>query len=77
MTRLNRSLLRLGQALHARAYRFTSVTPLTQRRVNQRPENARAKDLAGHTMPVSVAEAWNVKGYANNAWHRVPVQVAG
>jgi SAM-dependent methyltransferase len=47
MIRLNRSLLRLGQALHARAYRFTSVTPLTQQRVNARPENAWAADLAG------------------------------
>ncbi|WP_252273373.1 methyltransferase [Pseudomonas subflava] len=47
MTRLNRPLLRLGQALHARAYRFTSVTPLTQQRVNARPENAWASDLAG------------------------------
>ena len=47
MIRLNRALLRLGQALHARAYRFTCVTPLTQQRVNARPENAWAQDLAG------------------------------
>jgi methylase of polypeptide subunit release factors len=47
MGRLNRHLLRLGQALHARAYRFTTVTPLTHRRVNARPENAWATDLAG------------------------------
>ncbi len=47
MTRLNRPLLHLGQALHARAYRFTSVTPLTQQRVNARPQSAWATDLAG------------------------------
>ncbi|MDD0843569.1 class I SAM-dependent methyltransferase [Pseudomonas sp. Gutcm_11s] len=47
MSRLNRSLLHLGQALHARAYRFTSVTPLTQQRVNARAQNAWATDLAG------------------------------
>lgn len=27
------------------------------------------------TMPRSLAETWNVKGYGNNAWHRVPVTV--
>ena len=47
MTKLNRPLLRLGQALHARAYRFTTVTPLTHSRVNARVENAWATDLAG------------------------------
>ena len=33
----------------------------------------RAADAAGGTQPESVAETWNVKGYANNAWHRVIV----
>jgi methylase of polypeptide subunit release factors len=47
MARLNRPLLHLGQALHARAYRFTTVTPLTHQRVNAREENAWASDLAG------------------------------
>lgn len=47
MGRINRHLQRLGQALHARAYRFTTVTPLTHQRVNARPENAWATDLAG------------------------------
>jgi methylase of polypeptide subunit release factors len=47
MGRLNRHLLRLGQALHARAYRFTTVTPTTHHRVNARPENVWANDLAG------------------------------
>jgi sulfite oxidase len=36
---------------------------------------ARARDAAGHAMPASVAEVWNVKGYGNNAWHRVPLEV--
>ncbi|MGN6393465.1 MAG: sulfite oxidase [Gemmatimonadales bacterium] len=34
----------------------------------------RAADASGATMPPGVAGSWNVKGYANNAWHRVTVQ---
>jgi sulfite oxidase len=34
----------------------------------------RASDTAGASQPATVAETWNVKGYANNAWHRVPVR---
>jgi sulfite oxidase len=34
----------------------------------------RASDSSGVKQPAAVAEAWNVKGYANNVWHRVPVQ---
>jgi sulfite oxidase len=34
----------------------------------------RATDASGASMPPGVAETWNVKGYANNAWHRVTVQ---
>jgi sulfite oxidase len=34
----------------------------------------RATDDTGASMPAGVAETWNVKGYANNAWHRVTVQ---
>lgn len=37
----------------------------------------RATDSAGTVQPRSVAEVWNVKGYGNNAWHRVPIQVLG
>jgi sulfite oxidase len=33
----------------------------------------RATDLQGNTQPADVAATWNVKGYANNAWHRVAV----
>ena len=33
---------------------------------------ARASRLASH-----LDEAWNVKGYSNNAWHRVPISVPG
>ena len=33
----------------------------------------RAWDQAGTTQPESVADTWNVKGYVNNAWHRVSV----
>ncbi len=34
----------------------------------------RAADATGATMPVALGETWNVKGYANNAWHRVAIQ---
>lgn len=36
----------------------------------------RASDDTGASQPGDVSEAWNVKGYLNNAWHRVSV-VAG
>jgi sulfite oxidase len=35
---------------------------------------ARATDGVA-TMPASLAEGWNVKGYGNNSWYRVPVTV--
>jgi methylase of polypeptide subunit release factors len=41
------ALVALGRLLHARAYRFTTVTPSTHRRVNGRAGNARASDLRG------------------------------
>lgn len=41
------ALLGLGQALHKRGYRFITATPLTHERVNERPDNAMARDLAG------------------------------
>ena len=34
----------------------------------------RAKDSTGAMQPAAVGDTWNVKGYVNNAWHRVPVQ---
>ncbi len=34
----------------------------------------RATDSAGTTQPATVDATWNVKGYCNNAWHRVPVR---
>jgi sulfite oxidase len=36
---------------------------------------ARAIDSGGHTQPADVAQTWNYKGYMNNAWHRVEVNV--
>ena len=36
---------------------------------------ARATDSAGTVQPAMVSETWNVKGYNNNAWHRVPLAV--
>jgi methylase of polypeptide subunit release factors len=43
----DRALLRLGEALRARGYEFTTVTPATHARVNAQPENKQAKDLRG------------------------------
>jgi len=36
---------------------------------------ARATDCGGTTQPAAVGDTWNVKGYANNAWHRVAIRV--
>jgi methylase of polypeptide subunit release factors len=41
----DRALVRLGEALRACGYKFTTVTPATHARVNARPENKQAKDL--------------------------------
>lgn len=41
------ALLSLGRALQEHGYGFTTVTPLTQQRVNARAESAQAHDLAG------------------------------
>jgi hypothetical protein len=34
----------------------------------------RASDACGNTQPRDVQSTWNVKGYCNNAWHRVAVE---
>lgn len=36
---------------------------------------ARARDTAGNSQPQDTQEIWNFKGYSNNAWHRVKVQI--
>ena len=36
---------------------------------------SRATDSAGRMQPESVDQLWNFKGYMNNAWHRVEVEV--
>jgi sulfite oxidase len=33
----------------------------------------RATDSSGATQPPEVSDTWNVKGYSNNAWHRVAI----
>jgi methylase of polypeptide subunit release factors len=43
----DRALLRLGEALRACRYEFTTITPATHARVNARPKNSGAKDLRG------------------------------
>lgn len=46
-SRSDRALLTLTEAVWATGYRFITITPLTHARVNARPENAWAEDLAG------------------------------
>jgi sulfite oxidase len=36
---------------------------------------ARAFDAAANTRPEDARHIWNFKGYMNNAWHRIQVQV--
>jgi sulfite oxidase len=47
--------------------------------VNLSPGNhtlaVRATDSSGATQPEALTDTWNVKGYCNNAWHRVPINV--
>jgi sulfite oxidase len=38
---------------------------------------ARATDGARATQPSTVSATWNVKGYNNNAWHRVTIHAVG
>lgn len=33
----------------------------------------KAVDASHNTQPESVASIWNLRGLANNAWHRVPI----
>jgi methylase of polypeptide subunit release factors len=47
MTEEDRALIRLGEALRAVHYAFTTITPATHARVNARPENEHGKDLRG------------------------------
>lgn len=47
LSQRNEALLRLGQNLKAMGFQFTTVTPSTHERINLRPGNAVAKDLAG------------------------------
>jgi hypothetical protein len=34
---------------------------------------ARAEDCDGSAQPPALEDTWNVRGYNNNAWHRVTV----
>ena len=46
-TAQERALLALARSLDERGYHFITPTPLTHARVNERPENRMAEDLAG------------------------------
>ncbi|MFC3608281.1 methyltransferase [Stutzerimonas tarimensis] len=47
MDNQDQALLELAQALRGQDYQFVTPSPLTHARVNQRPENQLARDLAG------------------------------
>lgn len=47
MTTADQAIVQLGRALVQEGYRFTTITPESHRRVNARPENRIARDLAG------------------------------
>ncbi|MNO47860.1 Release factor glutamine methyltransferase [compost metagenome] len=47
MSQTDHAMLHLGRALKQLGYRFTTITPLSHARVNARPGNAKARDLAG------------------------------
>ena len=44
---------------------------------NARELVVRAWDTSASTQPESAAATWNVKGYVNNAWHRVELGTGG
>jgi methylase of polypeptide subunit release factors len=46
MDRRDAALVRLGQLLRERGYRFTTITPLSHERVNARPGNEQARTVA-------------------------------
>lgn len=66
------ALVELGRALQREGYRFVTVTPLTHRRVNARPENAWAKNLTdvfgwsrpfkNSVLPASIEELMHAAG---------------
>ena len=35
----------------------------------------RAMDTAANTQPQDISQVWNFKGYMNNAWHRINIEV--
>lgn len=44
---VDEALLQLARAVRETGYRFTTATPATHERVNNRPKNVRARDLSG------------------------------
>ena len=62
----------VGEA-HAWAWRFWEAH--LRLPPGRRPIVARAEDSAGAGQPPEPASVWNFKGYVNNAWHRVTVEV--
>lgn len=53
------------------AWRLWSVT--VEVRPGEQQLIARAFDSAGRTQPRDTGPLWNLKGYANNAWHRIRI----
>lgn len=56
-------------------WRFWEISPELE--LGQHEIVARAFDSGGGTQPASVEGVWNFLGYANNAWHKVEIEVGG
>lgn len=62
-----------------RAWAWTlweAVLPIPQGYTGPLDLVCKATDAAYNTQPETAASVWNIRGLANNSWHRVPVTVA-
>ena len=64
---------RLVGDAHPWAWRFWEAS--LRLRPGRQEIVVRAEDSGGAGQPADPAAVWNFKGYVNNAWHRVTVEV--
>lgn len=62
-----------GRILESDAWTWTFWEAELELTPGQHTLIVRATDSAGATQPPNIRDAWNVKGYNNNAWHQVTV----